>query len=145
MYFCLMKNIFLTFNLSLLLLLISCDLSKEGGVRVGNNMEAYALKYLENNDILETDEKILAYYDYTISLDGTTAAIITDTNLIYHNQGTITTYYSLADITKIHHYEKSLEGLFIEVWKEDELMMIEIAHWQNADIFLNLLKKKTNL
>ena len=62
MYFCLMKNIFLTFNLSLLLLLISCDLSKEGGVRVGNNMEAYALKYLENNDILETDEKILILF-----------------------------------------------------------------------------------
>ena len=141
-----MKNIILPFVLSVLLILTSCTfLDKEGTVRVGSNMEAYALEYLENHEILYPDEKILAYYDYTISLDGTTAAILTDTRLIYHNQETTTTYFSLDEITKIDHYEKSIEGLFIEAWKGDELMMIEIAYWQGGDIFLNVLKKKTKL
>ena len=141
-----MKNIILPFVLYALLILNSCTwLDKEGTVRVGSNMEAYALEYLENHEILYPEEKILAYYDYTISLDGTTAAILTETRLIYHNQETTTTYFSLDEITKIDHYEKSLEGLFIEVWKGDELMMIEIAHWQGGDIFLNVLKKKTKL
>jgi len=141
-----MKNIILPFVLSVLLTLTSCTfLDKEGTVRVGSNMEAYALEYLENHEILYPDEKILAYYDYTISLDGTTAAILTDTRLIYHNQETTTTYFFLDEITKIDHYEKSIEGLFIEAWKGDELMMIEIAYWQGGDIFLNILKKKTKL
>ena len=141
-----MKNIILPFVLSVLLILTSCTfLDKEGTVRVGSNMEAYALEYLENHEILYPDEKILAYYDYTISLDGTTAAILTDTRLIYHNQETTTTYFFLDKITKIDHYEKSIEGLFIEAWKGDELMMIEIAYWQGGDIFLNVLKKKTKL
>ena len=139
-----MKNITLTLVLSSLLILTSC-LDKEGTVRVGSNMEAYALEYLENHEVLYQDEKILAYYDYTISLDGTTAAILTETRLIYHNQETVTSYLLLDEITQIDHYEKSIEGLFIEVWKGDELMVIEIAHWQNGDRFLNLLKKKTNL
>tara|TARA_B100000795_G_scaffold252256_1_gene221686 strand:+ start:35 stop:454 length:420 start_codon:yes stop_codon:yes gene_type:complete len=139
-----MKNITLTLVLSSLLILTSC-LDKEGTVRVGSNMEAYALEYLENHEVLYQDEKILAYYDYTISLDGTTAAILTETRLIYHNQETVTSYLLLDEITQIDHYEKSIEGLIIEVWKGDELMVIEIAHWQNGDRFLNLLKKKTNL
>ena len=142
-YVCLMKNIIFTFVLSTLLILTSC-LGKEGTVRVGSNMEAYALEYLKNNEVLYQDEKIFSYYDYTISLDGTKAAILTENRLIYHNQETVTTYFLLDDITQIDHYEKSIEGMFIEVWKGDEMMMIEIAHWQNADIFLNLLKKKTN-
>ena len=141
-----MKNIILPFVLSALLILNSCTwLDKEGTVRVGSNMEAYALEYLENHEILYSEEKILAYYDYTISLDGTTSAILTETRLIYHNQETRTTYFSLDEITKIDHYTKSVEGLFIEVWKGDELMMIEISHWQDGDIFLNILKKKTKL
>ena len=141
-----MRNIILPLVLSTLLILNSCDwLGKEGTVRVGNNMELYALEYIENHEILYPDEKILAYYDYTISLDGTTSAILTETRLIYHNQETRTTYFSLDEITNIVHYEKSIEGLFIEAWKGEELMMIEIAHWQGADIFLNILKKKTNL
>ena len=139
-----MKNVISLFVFSSLLILASC-IGKEGTVRVGSNMEAYALEYLNDYEILYSDEKILAYYDYTISLDGTTAAILTEDRLIYHNQETVTTYFYLDEITKIDHYEKSLEGLFIEVWRGDELMIIEIAFWQGGDIFLTLLKKKTNL
>ncbi len=139
-----MKKITITFILSGILLLTSC-LGREGTVRVGSNMESYALEYLEEHEILLPDEKIFAYYDYTISCDGTTAAIITNNRLIYHNQETTTTYFSLDEITKIHSYEESIAGLFIEVWKGDELMMIEIAHWQGGETFLNILKMKSNV
>ena len=139
-----MKKIFIPFVVSALLIFNSCDW-KDGSVRVGNNMEAYALEYIENHELLYPDEKIVSYYDYTISCDGTQAAILTDTRLIYHNQETTTSYFSLEEITKIDHYEKGLEGLFIEVWKGDELMIIEIAPWLGGEIFLKLLKKTTNL
>jgi len=139
-----MKNIILHFFLSALLTLTSCSFDV-GGVRVGNNMEAYALEYLENNNLLYSDEKILAYYDYTISLDGTEAAILTDSRLIYHNKETSNTYFLLNDITEINYYEEGVEGLIIEAWKGDELMIIEIAMWNDGDIFLNLLKKRTRL
>ena len=139
-----MKKITITFIFSGILLLTSC-LGREGTVRVGSNMESYALEYLQEHEILFPDEKIFAYYDYTISCDGTTAAIITNNRLIYHNQETTTTYFSLDEITKIHSYEESITGLLIEVWKGDELMMIEIAHWQGGETFLNILKMKSNL
>ena len=145
-----MKKITITFILSGILLLTSC-LGREGTVRVGSNMESYALEYLEEHEILLPDEKIFAYYDYTISCDGTTAAIITNNRWCNHNmrksfhQETTTTYFSLDEITKIHSYEESIAGLFIEVWKGDELMMIEIAHWQGGETFLNILKMKSNV
>jgi len=115
-----------------------------GGVRVSNNMEPYALEYIYTHDILDVDETILAYYDYTISLNGTQCAVITNKRLIYHNEQTKTASFNLDEITKINHYEKTLEGTFIEVWKEDELMVINIAPWNYSEVFLNALKHKTS-
>ena len=115
-----------------------------GGVRVSNNMEPYALEYIYTHDILHADENILAYYDYTISLNGTQAALITNKRLIYHNEQTKTVSFNLDEITKINHYEKTLEGVFIEVWKGDELMVINIPPWNYSDVFLNVLTHKTS-
>tara|TARA_B100001142_G_C14196869_1_gene602157 strand:- start:425 stop:853 length:429 start_codon:yes stop_codon:yes gene_type:complete len=134
-----------TFNIlvtAIAIVLLGCN---GGGVRVSNNIEEYALEYIYTHDILEPDEIILAYYDYTISLNGTQAAIITNKRLIYHNEQTKTVSFNLKEITKINHYEKSIEGLFIEVWKGEELMVINIAPWNYSDIFLNVLKHKTSI
>jgi|TARA_B110000914_G_scaffold225133_1_gene244966 hypothetical protein len=139
-----MKKTLLVLILSVSFIFISCN-EYVGGVRVGNNMESYALSYIENHEILSPYEKILAYYDYTISLDGTTAAIITNDRLIFHNQDTKTTYFYLEDITKIKHYKKVMEGFFIEVWKGTELMMINIAPLNDANIFLDVLESNTDL
>ena len=135
------KRVLNIFAIVIVVILFGCS---GGGVRVSNNLEQYALEYIYTHDLLQSDEIILAYYDYTISLNGTQAAIITNKRLIYHNKQTKTVSFNLDEITKINHYEKSIEGLFIEVWKGDELMVINIAPWNYSDIFLNVLQHKTS-
>ena len=125
-------------------LLSSCNMH-EGGVRVSNNMEKYASEYIDNKRLLNEGEQIIAYYDYTISCDGTEAAILTNKRLIYHNQQTTNTSINLNDITDIKNTIDSLIGYSIEVYSNDgNVLMIQIAPLQNGDTFLRLLKSKVS-
>ena len=115
----------------------------EGGVRTLNNLELYSLNYISDNKLLENGEKISAYFDYTILLDGTEAAILTDSRLIYHNKETITTSVNYSDIKNIDYKEESLIGYTIEITNNDsEVITIEIPPANNAEIFIKILKAK---
>lgn len=136
------KSAYIT--LSALLLFFSCSLN-EGGVRAANNMEKYALDYIKKNQLVEESEKILAYYDYTISLDGTEAAILTSSRLIYHNSETLTSSVNLEDIRDVQHRKETLIGDIIEVTTADgEVWVIEIAPLNQGETFLKILKSKVN-
>ena len=125
--------------------LSSCNLD-EGGVRVSNNMEKYALEYISDNQLLNNKEKILAYYDITLALDGTECAFITNSRLVYHKKETYNTSIKLKDIIDIKHRDDGFpDGFTIEVTAKDGVfMIIEIAAWNDAEIFLKLLKSKAN-
>ncbi|GAA3521928.1 hypothetical protein GCM10022393_40500 [Aquimarina addita] len=125
-------------------LVCSCNM-REGGVRVMNNMEEYAIKYMNTNQLLNTEEKVLAYYDYTISLDGTEAAILTDSRLIYHNKETTTSFIAIKDITDIQHRKETLIGDIIEVTDHNgDLFVVEIAPLNQGETFLRVLQSKVN-
>ena len=125
--------------------LSSCNL-EEGGVKVSNNMEKYALEYISDNQLLNNKEKILAYYDITLALDGTECAFITNSRLVYHKKETYNTSIKLKDIIDIKHRDDGFpDGFTIEVTAKDGVfMIIEIAAWNDAEIFLKLLKSKAN-
>ena len=108
-----MKKTF--FIVLILSLLYSCSMD-EGGVTASNNMEKYAIEYIEANQLLEEGEKIIAYYDYTISLDGTESVILTDNRLLYHNAETFDSSMLLENISTIDYREESLIGHIIEVY-----------------------------
>ena len=74
----------------------------EGGVRLSNEMEQYALDYIAEQDLLNETENIIAYYDVTLSLNSSEAAILTTERLIYHKDGR-TTAIGLQDIEDIQH------------------------------------------
>ncbi len=48
----------------------------EGGEKLSNELESYATEYLERHGVLNDSETLIAYYDATISLDSTEAAIL---------------------------------------------------------------------
>ncbi|KZS40321.1 hypothetical protein AWE51_05020 [Aquimarina aggregata] len=122
----------------------SCNL-KEGGVRTRNNMEKYALEYINKNQLLEEGEKISAYYDYTISLVGTESVLLTNSRLIYHNKNTQTTSIDINDIIDIQNRTEPFIGDIIEVTsKNGDIMMIEIAPLNQGKTFLKVLKSKVN-
>lgn len=124
---------------SILLVLSGCGVKKEGGVRLANEMEDYALDYIEKHEILEPGESIVAYYDYTISLNGKEAAILTDRRLIYHKREE-NTVIAHADVADVVHQEESLSGTTIEVYAADgQSMRIVIAPLNGGETFYRAL------
>ncbi|MEO0538807.1 MAG: hypothetical protein AAF215_33730 [Cyanobacteria bacterium P01_A01_bin.123] len=114
----------------------------EGGVRFANNMEDYALEYIEDQNLLQTGEQIVAYYDVTIRLNGSEAAILTDSRLIYHVSGR-NTIINLADINTIDVSEDEFFGHTIQVTSTDgDTIVIEIMI--EGDLFINALRSQVD-
>ena len=113
----------------------------EGGVRVANTMEEYALEYIEENDLIDPDETIHAYYDVTISLDSTECAILTDRRLIYHSHRG-NTELSCEDLVFVESEDLGIMGNGITV--EDvngDVIYIEVAALNNGVVFQSALER----
>jgi hypothetical protein len=112
----------------------------EGGVRYSNNMEQYALDYIEQHGMLAPGERIVAYYDVTLTLDATESAMLTDRRLVYHRAGT-TTAMALADIVDVHLSDDALIGDILDVTGRDgSVMHIEIAPLNGGAGFIRALE-----
>ena len=119
----------------------------EGGVKLSNEMDQYALDYIAAHDFLDPDEELLAYFDVTLAMDGTEAAILTSDRVIYHNAGN-TTSIRVEDIEDVSHRYESLVGDVIEIRSTSgQVMKIEIAPFNLGETFNNVLMniwQKTN-
>lgn len=113
----------------------------ESGVKLAHDMDQYALDYLDEHALLEQGEVVKAYYDATISMDGTEAAIVTDRRLLYHRKGS-TIEVALEDIVEIDHRDESLVGDVIEVVdNQGDAFRIEIAPLNDGEAFLRALER----
>jgi hypothetical protein len=114
----------------------------EGGVRLTNTMEDYALEYIEEHDLLAEGEKVIAYYDVTVGLSGSEAAILTDSRLIYHKSGR-NSEMALADVETIETDGDGMGGDVIRVLsKNGDAMVIEIAVFNQGELFIKALEDK---
>ena len=114
----------------------------EGGVRAANNMEQYAVDYINNNNIIADNENIKIYYDVTMSLDSSECAILTDKRLIYYKNGN-NTEISVDKISRVASQDLGIVGDGITVFDEDDNMIyIEIAALNNSEIFFNALQRQ---
>ena len=112
----------------------------EGGVRLKNQMEPYAEKYLKDNNVLPEGSELIAYYDSTISCDGSESAILTKKKVIYNRNGKNNTI-ELKDIKDIKFRKEVLIGDVIEIYSNDgNIIKIEIAPLNQAETFINALK-----
>jgi hypothetical protein len=132
---------------------------KESGVHFANEIDQYALDYIRDHQILIHGEVLIAYYDDTIQMDGTEAAILTTKRIIYHKDGR-NNAIDLSSIQDIHHKKVPLAGDIIEVYASSgHSMKIEIAPlnggetyrsalmraWKNAKIGLDASEQKTSV
>ena len=107
----------------------------EGGVRLNNDMEEYALIYIEEQGLLEEGESIVAYYDVTISMDSTEAALLTNRRVMYHSGGRNTSIL-LTEIEDVDHSEETLIGdVIVVTGTSGELLKIEIAPFNQGRVF----------
>jgi len=114
----------------------------ESGVKLTNEMDPYALEYLEGHGLLEPEERVVAYYDATIAMDGTEAAILTDRRVMYHREGS-TISIPIEEIIDIDHRTEGLIGDVIEVVGADgTVLRIEIAPLNDGPAFFRALKRE---
>ena len=133
-----MKKIY-TLSLSLILL-YSCDMENPGGVLLYNQLPESVITFVDEKKILG-DEKIIAYYDITITLNNSESAILTDKNIIYYKYGRIDKI-PLSDIESISEEEVCLGECIIIKSLDNSVMSIEIAPLNGGDLFLRLLKEQ---
>ena len=111
----------------------------KGGVLLPNEMETYALESLNEHKILEGSEELLAYYDVTMSLDGSEAAILTTMRVIYHKNGQ-NSAINLADIEDIRYRKETITGEIFEISANSgQTMKIVIAPFNQGETFKNIL------
>lgn len=128
--------------LVILIFLVWIYYGPDGGVRFANNMEDYALEYIEDQNLLQTGEQIVAYYDVSIRLNSSEAVILTDSRLIYHIGGR-NTVINLADIIAIDVSEDDLLGHIIQVTATDgNTMVIEIT--LEGNLFVDALRRQVD-
>lgn len=117
------------------------DPSKTGGTLPGPQMDAYAIEYLETNAMLEDGEQVIVYYDATISLDGSEAAIVTDQRVMYHKAGR-TSSIDLLDIQSIETADGGAIGDIIDITPvSGPAMHIEVAPLNGGDLFISELER----
>ena len=107
----------------------------ESGVRMSNEMEDYALKYIKEHGMLEEGESVVAYYDVTISMDGTEAALLTDRRVLYHINGR-NTAIALTEIEDVDHSRETLVGdVIVVTGLSGRILKIEIAPFNQGKVF----------
>src|SRR4030042_335923 len=112
----------------------------EGGVRLSNEMEDYALEYIQTHKLLNPTETLIAYYDVTLSCDGSEAAILTNERVLYHKRGRNQSI-ALGDIEAIDHRQERFSGDIIEVrGTGGQQLKIEIAMFNNGKSFYAALR-----
>ena len=125
---------------SILLLISACDNWDEQGVKMANEMPNYATEYINKNNILHKDEKIICYYDVTLSFDASESAILTNKRVVYHkNKTNFSIEY--GDIDKIKYLE-DFSDVIVVMDKEGGSIKIEIAPLNGGRIFYDVLKSK---
>ena len=111
-----------------------------GGVHAANDLPASALEGIVERKILRPGEKILSYYDASITGDGSDVAMVTTERLVYLKDGRVTAV-ALADIVKVDHRTESLTGDVIEAQTASgEIIKIEIAPMNSGPTFLAALE-----
>ncbi len=125
---------------SILLLISACDNWDEQGVKMANEMPNYATEYINKNNILHKDEKIICYYDVTLSFDASESAILTNKRVVYHKNKT---NFSIdyGDIEEIKYLEE-FSDVIVVTDKEGGSIKIEIAPLNGGEIFYDVLKSK---
>jgi hypothetical protein len=113
---------------------------EKGGVKTANEIQPYAREYLAKHRILNSTEKLMCYYDSTITTDGTEAAMVTTERVIYHNPGN-TTAMRLTEITDVTHRDEGVMGDIITVTSDSgEIMKITVAPLNDGPTFLKVLR-----
>ncbi len=118
----------------------SCARSSEGGgVKAANEMPAYALKSIADHKLIEPGERLVLYYDTTVSADASESVILTTERLVYFKDSR-TTAIPLRSIRDIRTHHDTFEGEVVEAQADSgELIKFAIAPLNGGASFISAL------
>lgn len=112
----------------------------QSGVVMGTQVPKEAIDNLMKNKLLIPGEELLAYYDATMSIDGSEVSFVTTERVVYWKDKRATSM-RLAEVSAVEHRAESLIGDIIEVKSDSgQRMKIEVAPLNDGPAFLNVLK-----
>lgn len=124
---------------ALALSLLACaGLDRESGVCLPNQLDETARGYIRDKALVEDGENVRAYYDATVSLDGSEIALLTDKRIVYFNQG-VTTAFALAEVETIERNEVEFGDAFLLTHRDGRMLQVEIAALNGADTWASAL------
>jgi hypothetical protein len=106
----------------------------ESGVKLPNQMDKYALDYLEAHHVLQPSEKLIAYYDVSTKMDSSEASLLTNQRIVYLKEGRVTAM-AVADIESVDQIQEGLSYLITVHSKSGESMLIDIARMNGGEVF----------
>jgi hypothetical protein len=113
-------------------------------VKLSNEMDSYALDYIKSHNILQPGEELLAYYDETMAMDGSEAAIVTTQRVIYCKEGRVTSL-ALNVIDRIDYKKEDVIGnLILCHAASGQTISIVIGPGQGLDKFKTALTEAWN-
>lgn len=113
---------------------------REGGVRFSNNVEDYAVEELDARHILDEGEEVVAYFDVTLDLDGSEAAVLTDRKLAYYRLDRVRSI-PLEEIVEVRVDDDGLGGQSITVFGENEIVNFTIPVFNGGPGFVSALER----
>lgn len=129
------------FTLLLTLVILSgCNTDNMGGVLTANELPESVVSYIHEKKILK-DESLIAYYDFTITLNNSESVILTDKNIIHFKSGKINRIpHSM--IESISDIDQCFGVCFLITSSDSKIMRIEIAPLNGGDLFLQILENQ---
>jgi hypothetical protein len=114
----------------------------EGGVRMANEMEEYAVEYLEEHNLLHQDERLRAYYDVTIRMNGTESYVLTDKRVLHHRRDAGDHELRLSNIAYVDATTDGIGSTIITIVDlQGGEMRLEIAPFNGGDSFMQALER----
>jgi len=112
--------------------------SPPSGVLTGNQLGADARELIRERELVREDERLLVYYDASISLDGSDVALVTDRAVVHVVNGNLTRF-ALREVRDIEVTEGDLNTDFVVVHESGERLRFDIASFNGEHLFTKTL------
>ena len=120
----------------------ACSKHKDApaGVTPGLQVPDRIVQELKKSGAMAGDDILLAYFDYTVTLDGTEIAAVTRDRVLYEKDRRVTAF-KLADVEEITTHEEALIGDVFEIKDTvGQRLKIEIAAFNGGALFASILE-----
>lgn len=117
----------------------------EGGVRAGNQLSKDDLAHIHQHVKLADGEEVISFYDSTMKIDGSEAAVLTSKRLVTWTPS-LTSELPVSDIKRIDHESDPLLGELLDVTgASGTLLRVEVAPFNDGQRFVDALSRTSGV